>query len=104
MALDYVPVEQLKGQIKNIPDGSLILVVREDLPHKPIWISHVGFVFQKDKTILRHATKLGHQSVKDNQLSWYLKHIMTYKNWKASGLVILKPVEFGPRISRLNAK
>lgn len=101
MSVEYIPIAELKDQISEIPHGSLLIVVREDIPTKPLWITHIGFVFHGKRTVLRHATKLGDPKVKDTSLQWYLNHVSNYKYWKASGFMILKPKEFGPRQSRL---
>ena len=103
MSLDVLPLQAAIEAAPKIKPGSLLLVVRKDLPHKPLWISHVGLVFQLDKPILRHATRMGGGGVKDNRLLWYLNHLKTYKNWPAAGVVILEPQDFGPRLSRLEA-
>jgi len=102
MSVQYIPIENLNDQIPNIPHGSLLIVVRDDIPAKPLWITHIGFVFHGKRTVLRHATKLGDPKVKDTSLQWYLNHVTNYKYWKASGFIVLEPIEFGPRRSRLS--
>ena len=87
MSVEYIPIHHLKEQISDIPHGTLLVVVREDIPTKPLWVTHIGFVFHGRRTVLRHATKLGNPKVKDTGLQWYLNHISNYKYWKASGVI-----------------
>jgi hypothetical protein len=104
MRLAFVPIDDMLLQIDQIPSGSILMVVRDDRADKPLWISHIGFVFQGKRPIIRHATKLGGGSVRENGLQWYLNHLKTYKHWRASGVVILQPTAFGPRLSRLDQR
>ena len=72
----------------------------------PLWITHVGFLIpDEEQATLRHASRMkASMRVRDHSLEWYLTHLKTYKNWKAAGIVILEPIEPGPRLSRLSAR
>ena len=102
MKLDVLPLAAARDAIDQIRPGSILLTVREDRPYKPVWVTHVGFVFHDDdKPVLRHATKMGAGKTRDHTLEWYLDHVETYQ-WTTLGVVILEPVDAGPRMDRLN--
>ena len=50
---------------------------------------------------MRHATKIGKAQVKDHPLDWYLQNLETYKSWPVAGLIVLEPLEYGPRPGRM---
>lgn len=90
------PVETLAA----IPDGAVLFTVRALWDHIPIAISHVGIKVPSSKPdgapTMRHASRMGDKVVRDDDLGWYMRHLGTYKNWPAEGLVVLMPQEFGP--------
>ncbi|MBW1876826.1 MAG: DUF1460 domain-containing protein [Deltaproteobacteria bacterium] len=104
MRLDYLPLEAAIEAVDRIRPGSIVMTVREDRPWVPIWITHLGFTVPAETPTLRHASRMKSAQVsRDHSLSWYLEHLRTYKNWKAAGIAIFEPVEFGPRLSLLPA-
>ncbi|MEC7984066.1 MAG: N-acetylmuramoyl-L-alanine amidase-like domain-containing protein [Myxococcota bacterium] len=90
--LDVLRVQDAIDNLKKIPSGSLLVVVRDSAAGNPVMVSHVGFVIWKGKKAkIRHATILGKpKSVKEHDLKWYLRHLTTYK-WKVAGVAILLP-------------
>jgi hypothetical protein len=105
MALQVLPLATAIEVANQIRPGSILLTVREDRPWVPLWVTHVGLVFNDaGKPVVRHATKMGQGLVRDHGLVWYLNHIGTYSNWKTLGVAILEPVPSGPRLSRQAAK
>ncbi len=101
MALDVLPLDAARAAADRFRPGSILLTVREDRPYKPLWVTHVGLVFEDgDHLVLRHATKLGSGGTRDHDLGWYLDHVATYAPWKTLGVAVLEPVEAGPRRAR----
>lgn len=100
MALDVLPLATARAVADRIPPGSILLTVRSDQPWKPLWITHVGFVFRGDdgRAIVRHATKTSGRT-RDGSLEAYLEKLETYPNWPVLGVAILEPIEAGPRRS-----
>jgi len=104
MTLAVLPLQTAIDVADTIRPGSIIMSVRENRHWVPLWITHVGFTVPTDgdAAIIRHANRMkSSMRVRDNKLKWYLEHTGTYKNWKAAGIAIYEPVEFGPRLSRL---
>ncbi len=55
-ALPYIPTELFSQFLKEIPSGSIINLVRQDMPDKPVIISHQALIVQKhDGPFIRHA-------------------------------------------------
>ena len=81
------------SNIESIPDGALIVVLRQNHSYNPIMITHLGFVVrhsEKDVRI-RHATKMSGGMVKDHYLSWYLDYIRYFDKWPVEGVLVLAP-------------
>lgn len=102
MALDILPLDHAIEAAERIRPGSIVAIVREDRPWKPVWITHVGFVVgDSDTTTFRHATAMSKsRKVRDNPLRSYLELLKTYKNWKVEGIAVFEAQEFGPRLLR----
>ena len=84
--------------IPNLPEGALILVVRQNNPHNPVWISHLGFVVRHSDTDIRirHATKLAGGVVKEHYLKWYFEHLRQYRR-PIEGILVLMPQDNRPQ-------
>ena len=80
--------------ISNIPEGALVVVVRQNNPYNPVWITHLGFVVRhSDKDVrIRHATKMSGGVVKEHYLKWYFEHIRIYLA-PMEGMLVLMPQE-----------
>jgi len=101
-----LPVLSLDAAVDNIdkiPAGAIVVVVRKPRAHRPVVVSHVGFVLPRDggPTMMRHATKLGGGRVRDHDLRWYLNHQRWFDKVPVEGISVLMPREQGPRRSRL---
>ena len=97
MRLEYLSLKDALAVVDQIPPGTIVMTVREDRSWSPIWISHVGFVVPGDAPTIRHATNTrSTMDTRDQGLAWYLRHLMTYKNWKAVGVALYRPIEAGP--------
>lgn len=102
-AMDFhvLPLDVPPETLAAIPDGAVLFTVRALWDHLPIAISHVGIKVPGDKPTMRHASRMGERIVRDDDLAWYMRHLGTYKNWPAEGLIVLMPVEYGPTPGRL---
>lgn len=89
----------------ELPDGAIILTVRESKAHVPIVVTHLGFKVSSaipDKPFFRHATKMGSQPrVRNDWLRWYIEHNRWYHWWPVAGFTVLMPLEQGPRLSAI---
>ena len=83
------------ANIERIPDGALIIIVRQDIVYNPLLITHLGFVvrYSEKDVRIRHATKMAGGVVKDNYLLWYLEHLRTFTRWPVEGVLVLMPQE-----------
>ena len=90
--------------IPVLPEGALIVVVRQNNPYNPVWITHLGFVVRhSDKDVrIRHATKMAGGIVKEHYLKWYFEHIRLHLA-PMEGVLILMPqeVDVSDRVSPL---
>ena len=93
----YLPIEDALRSVDSIPEGSVVFTLRQPLPHVPIAITHVSITIPGDVPTLRHASKMGSGLLRDHTLTWYLEHLKTYSNWPVAGIILLQPVDFGPR-------
>ncbi len=97
IALDVLPIASALRVVDQIRPGTLVFTVRTDRAGVPIWISHVGFTVPGDRPTVRHATKIGSDRSRDQELGWYINHLRGYKNWTALGISLWEPLEQGPR-------
>ena len=101
-----LPVLSLDAALDNldkIPAGAIVVVVRKPRSHRPVVISHVGFVLPRNggPTMMRHATKMGGGRVRDHDLRWYLNHQRWFDKVPVEGISVVMPREQGPRRARL---
>jgi len=94
-------LETASAVVEHIRPGTIVVTVREPRPNVPIMVTHVGFTVPADVPTMRHATKMGIGRVRDHSLKWYLEHLTTYKNWPVKGVMLLEPIEQGPRLAGL---
>ena len=91
----HLQILSIEGAIQNIataPEGTLIVVVRQNKTDHPVWVSHLGFLIYKDgKPFIRHATKMGDRLVRDDRLPWYFTHLRWFDNWPVVGVMLLAP-------------
>ena len=94
----YLPIDKAMEVIDSIPNGALLFTVRQPRTEVPIAITHVGIKVPGKTATMRHASTLGEGGVKDNDLRWYLGYIKSFQEWPAVGILILMPLDFGPRL------
>ena len=92
--LGVLSLDSALQSIPDIPEGALILVVRQNNPYNPVWISHLGFVvrYSESDVRIRHATKLAGGIVKEHYLKWYFEHLRQYRR-PIEGILVLMPQE-----------
>ena len=72
--LEIIPLAAVMAHARDVPSGTLLLVVREDKPLLPTRVKHLGFVVQKKKrTYLRHAARNGKYT------SWRVAGVSLYE-------------------------
>ena len=85
--LDVLPLDKAAAHIREVPSGTLMLVVREDLPGKVTRITHLGFVVQKGKrTFLRHASRNPYLRVVDEDVESFFTRNARYEKWRVDGV------------------
>lgn len=101
--MQYLDLPTAAASVQNIPPGALVLTMRQPQTWAPIVITHVSLVVQDEsgKVHMRHATRMGSQKVRDDDLTWYVNHLNDYVKWPSLGIAVYLPREQGPRISAL---
>jgi len=90
--LNMLPLERVMEHARDIPSGTILVVMREDLPLKATRITHLGFVVQrKHRTYLRHAARGGYNRVVDEDLEAFLARNARYSKWKVMGVGLFEP-------------
>jgi hypothetical protein len=85
--LDLLPLDKAAAHVREVPSGTLMLVVREDLPGKVTRITHLGFVVQKGKrTFLRHASRNPFNRVVDEDVENFFTRNARYEKWRVDGV------------------
>ena len=104
--LPYLNLTDAAASWTRIPPGALVLTLREARTWSPIAITHVSLVVEDEsgKIHMRHATRMGAQKVRDDDLGWYVRHLNDYVNWPSLGIAVFMPREQGPRISALTPR
>ena len=93
----YLPLDEALAAVDSIPEGTVVFTLRKPLPHIPIAVTHVSITIPGDIPTLRHASKMGSGLLRDHSLAWYFEHLKSYKNWPVAGVILLQPVDYGPR-------
>lgn len=100
--LPYIPLALFPEVMTSVPDGSLLIVVREDIASRPYRVTHLGFVMHKNGVpYLRHAAKSGYQKVVDELLDTFVRRNSNYTKWPVVGFNLLLPLENTRRVDAL---
>jgi hypothetical protein len=92
-AFGLLPLDKVAVHAASIPDGTVLLVVREDGPERLTRVSHLGLVVQRGgHTLLRHATTAGRPAVVDEELSHFLARHRHFA-WKVVGVSLWEVLE-----------
>ena len=90
-SLNVIPLERVMAHARKIPSGTVMVIVRDELPLKATRITHLGFVVQKGKrTWLRHAARNGYLRVVDEDLETFLARNARYSKWKVTGVSLFE--------------
>jgi hypothetical protein len=89
--LNMLPLERVMTHARAIPSGTILVVLREDLPLKATRVTHLGFIVQRKKrTFLRHASRGGYNRVVDEDLETFLARNARYAKWKVTGVSLFE--------------
>jgi hypothetical protein len=89
--LNMIPLDKVMAHARKLPTGTIMVVLRDDLPLKATRITHLGFVVQKGKrTWLRHAARNGYFRVVDEDLETFLARNSRYSKWKVTGVSLFE--------------
>jgi hypothetical protein len=89
--LNVIPLDRVLAHARRIPSGTIMVIVRDELPLKATRITHLGFVLQKGKrTWLRHAARNGYGRVVDEDLETFLARNSRYTKWKVVGVSLFE--------------
>lgn len=93
MRLDVAPIASALEHIDQIPDGSVVLVVRQPKADQPLWVTHVGLALHDGRRmVLRHASaRRDERRVTDTDLKAYLSRLTTYRSWPVLGIAVFSP-------------
>jgi hypothetical protein len=101
--LRYLDLQEAVASASRIPSGSVVITLRQPRDWVPIVTTHISLVVSDGtRTVMRHATRMGAQEVRDDSVEWYLRHLSTYVNWRVLGIAVYFPREQGPRVSALS--
>ncbi|WP_398577187.1 N-acetylmuramoyl-L-alanine amidase-like domain-containing protein [Stigmatella hybrida] len=90
-SLNMLPLDRILAHARQIPTGTILLVLREDLPLKATRITHLGFVVQKGRrTWLRHAARNRYGRVVDEDLESFLTRNAKYDKWRVTGVSLFE--------------
>lgn len=92
--LTVVPLDKVLARAEEIPSGTIVVVVREDLPFKVTRVTHLGFLVQKHgRPYLRHAAKSVYERVVDEDLESFLTRNARYDKWRVTGLAFFQVLQ-----------
>jgi len=90
-----IPIEVLAGHAERVPPGTLLNVVRIDVPWSPVLITHLGLVLlPRGETIriVRHASPVAKRVV-DEPLEAMLRRYLKPRAWKIAGINLQRIVD-----------
>jgi hypothetical protein len=93
-SLNMIPLDRVMAHARKVPSGTILVVLRDDLPLKATRVTHLGFVVQKGRrTWLRHARRGvdGNGRVVDEDLETFLARNAKYDKWRVSGVSLYEP-------------
>lgn len=83
--LSVLPLGKVARHIGQVPSGTLVMVVREERESMPTRITHLGFLVQKKRPYLRHASRTFGRVV-DEPLDDFLRRNERYEKWRVVGV------------------
>jgi len=97
-ALDVLPLDRLGAIAPRIPDGTVLLVVREDRASRPSRVTHMGLVVERPdgSRAFRHASDVpGVERVRDEPLEAFARRAARQR-WKIVGVSLYRMNERSP--------
>jgi hypothetical protein len=84
--LPIVPIKRMNNFQANVPDGAIMVIVRQDLPTIPERVSHIGIVVSHNgRRYVRHAASGKVGKVIDERLDAMIQRHIAYRRWPVSG-------------------
>jgi HEAT repeat protein len=103
--LPIIPLDVFPEVMDRIPEGAILVVVRNDFPSRPIRVTHLGFVVEaRGRPHLRHAARASYMRVIDEDLSTFVRRNAGYRSWPVTGFHLLLPVENADRVDALGGE
>ncbi len=97
-ALPIIPLEVFPEVMERVPNGAILIVVRDDFRSRPFRVTHLGFVVHRNgRLFIRHAARATYMSVIDELLETFVRRNTAYRSWPVTGFNILMPVENSSR-------
>lgn len=93
-AFDVLPLAEVESRMSSIPEGALLMVVREERELKATRMTHLGIVLHRSGRVwLRHAARNGYGRVVDEDLKTFLTRNGRYGRWPVVGVSLYAPIE-----------
>jgi hypothetical protein len=87
-SLEVVPLGDLLALASRVPDGTVLIVVREDRPSRPYRVTHMGLLVARadGSRALRHASDVpGVLRVRDEPLDAFVRRAGAWR-WRVEGV------------------
>jgi hypothetical protein len=96
--LPVVPLSKVLDLQARLPAGTLVNVVRQDLPGYPTQVTHQGIVVERGGArFLRHAGRAGYGRVVDEPLARFVGRNLAYRKWVVVGFNLQRLIPDGHR-------
>lgn len=98
--LPMIPIAKMVSDPPSLPPGTIVNIVREEVPWSPTMIAHQGIVLAAPRTgvaIVRHASPVSKRVIDEtveHMMGRYLKP-KREKKWKIAGVNLLRIVPLG---------
>jgi hypothetical protein len=87
----YLPLSQVMRKAASIPSGTVLNVVREDVPWSPVLVTHQGLVFAlpSGARVVRHASPIAGRVI-DEPLEHMVQRYRKPNPWRIVGFELLQ--------------
>jgi N-acetylmuramoyl-L-alanine amidase-like protein len=93
--IPYLPVKTVLAKLKDVPAGTILNVVRTDVPWSPDVITHQGLVLLHEigaTRFVRHASPVAKRVI-DETLEHMMRRYQRPKGWAVAGVNFLRLVD-----------
>jgi hypothetical protein len=91
--LPLISLEDFAKVVKEVPSGTVVVVIREDLPYLITRVSHLGFLVKKDGgSFIRHAASV-RKAVVDEPVDRFLRRNAAQQTWKVEGVALYRVLD-----------